>query len=227
MVRDLDVLNETIAALATRVDPQLRATLGPIAVAIRERRTAALESLNKTLGSARYRRLRARLEAFAGSRLPAHGDGRLGEMAPRLVRPVLRATIRAGRRVHADTTPAELHRLRVRVKRLRYALESLRGPQDKAMTKLLRRLARLQDVLGEYQDAVIQGAWLRTHAETTLLAPGPLLGVGALMQLLSRRARRRRKRFPQAWGRLDDAKLHRRVLDELAVDRSTPPSAIA
>jgi CHAD domain-containing protein len=143
------------------------------------------------------------------------------------MRPMLRAAVQAGRRVHEDTSPAELHRLRVRVKRLRYALETLRGPDHKAIGKLLRRLARLQDVLGEHQDAVTQGAWLRTHAETTLLAPGPLLGVGALMQLLSRRARRRRKQFQEAWRRFDDAKLRRRVLGELAVDRSTPPSAVA
>ncbi len=145
-------------------------------------------------------------------------------MAPELLVPLLRATLRAGRRVNTDSSPAELHRLRVRVKRLRYALETLRGPDEKAMSKLLRRLVRLQDVLGDYQDAVTQGAWLRTHAETTLLAPGPLLGVGALMQLLSRRARRRRKRVPVAWQRFDEVKLHRRVLDELSVDPSAPPS---
>ena len=227
VVRDLDVLNEAIAALAKRLDPDLRATLGPIALAIHERRAAALDTLNKTLGSGRYRRVRARLQAFAASRLPAHGVERLGDLAPRLVRPILRAALQAGRRVHEGTSPAELHRLRVRVKRLRYALETLRGADDKATGKLLRRLARLQDVLGEHQDAVTQRAWLRTYAETTLLAPGPLLGAGALMQILSRRARRRRKRYPEAWRRFDDAKLHRRMLDELAVDRSALPSAVA
>jgi CHAD domain-containing protein len=125
--------------------------------------------------------------------------------------------------VNAESPPAEVHRLRVRVKRLRYALETLRGSEDKATDKLLRRLSRLQDVLGDYQDAVTQAAWLRTHAETTLLAPGPLLGVGALLQLLSRRARRRRKRFPESWQRFDQQKLHRRVLDELAAESAGSP----
>jgi CHAD domain-containing protein len=116
-----------------------------------------------------------------------------------------------------------MHRLRVRVKRLRYALETLRGSEDKATGKLLRRLVRLQDLLGDYQDAVTQTAWLRTHAEATLLAPGPLLGVGALLQLLSRRARRRRKRFPERWRQFDQQKLHRRVLEEMGAESSAPP----
>jgi CHAD domain-containing protein len=115
----------------------------------------------------------------------------------------------------------------VRVKRLRYALETLRGSEDKATGKLLRRLVRLQDLLGDYQDAVTQTAWLRTHAEATLLAPGPLLGVGALLQLLARQARRRRKRFPDRWRRFDQQKLHRRVLDELAAEGPAPPGQVA
>jgi CHAD domain-containing protein len=222
-VRDLDVLDQAVADLAKRLDPELRGTLGPIAVAIRERRSVARDALVKSLASGRCRRLRARIGTFAGSRLPTTTDGRLGELAPRLLRPILRTTLRAGRGVNAESPPAEVHRLRVRVKRLRYALETLRGSEDKATDKLLRRLSRLQDVLGDYQDAVTQAAWLRTHAETTLLAPGPLLGVGALLQLLSRRARRRRKRFPESWQRFDQQKLHRRVLDELAAESAGSP----
>jgi CHAD domain-containing protein len=125
--------------------------------------------------------------------------------------------------VNAESSPAEVHRLRVRVKRLRYALETLRGPEDKATSKMLRRLSGLQNLLGDYQDAVTQAAWLRTYAESTLLAPGPLLGVGALLQLLGRRARRRRKRFPEKWGQFDQQKLHRRVLDELAAESAPLP----
>jgi CHAD domain-containing protein len=225
-VRDLDVLDEAVADLAKRLDPELRGTLGPIAVAIRERRSVARDALVKTLASARCRRLRTRIGTFAGSRLPTTTNGRLGEVAPRLLRPLLRTTLRAGRQVSAESSPAEVHRLRVRVKRLRYALETLRGPEDKATGKLLRRLIRLQDLLGDYQDAVTQAAWLRTHAETTLLAPGPLLGVGALLQLLARRARRRRKRFPETWQRVDQQKLHRRVVDELAAEDPAPPGQI-
>lgn len=217
-VRDLDVLDRAVGDLAKRLDPELRATLGPIAVAIRERRAVAQDGLTKTLGSARCRRLRARIGTFAGSRLPATPDGSLGKVAPRLLRPLLRTTLRAGRQVNVESSPAEVHRLRVRVKRLRYALETLRGPEDKATSKMLRRLSGLQNLLGDYQDAVTQAAWLRTYAESTLLAPGPLLGVGALLQLLGRRARRRRKRFPEKWEQFDQQKLHRRVLDEVAAD---------
>jgi hypothetical protein len=51
----------------------------------------------------------------------------LGELAPRVARPLLHAVLRAGHAINEDAAPHVLHRLRVRVKRLRYAFETLVG----------------------------------------------------------------------------------------------------
>src|SRR5207248_2888217 len=80
---------------------------------------------------------------------------------PVLLRPLLRAVLRSGGRLSAESSPAALHRLRIRVKRLRYAVETLGGLGGKSMRKLLRQLVRLQDLLGEHQDAVTIAARLR------------------------------------------------------------------
>jgi CHAD domain-containing protein len=138
--------------------------------------------------------------------------------------------VRAGRRAEETAVPEALHRLRVRVKRLRYALETLGALGDKATAKLLRRLARLQDVLGEHQDAVTEAAWLRRWAETPGLPPGTLLGLGALSDRLVLRARKRRLRFPAPWRRVERRRLRDAVLDELrggARGRARMPRAVA
>jgi CHAD domain-containing protein len=141
---------------------------------------------------------------------------RLGDVAADLVPPLLRAVRRAGRRLHEDAPPEAFHRLRVRVKRLRYALETLRDLGGRRLGKALARLEGLQEVLGEHQDAVAQGARLRELAERSTLPPATLLAMGALMHVLGRRARRCRRRFRRPWKRFDRRRLRRRVLRELA-----------
>src|SRR5205823_4429707 len=80
-----------------------------------------------------------RLAAFADSRAPVGRGARLGDVAPDLLRPHVRAVARAGRRLGPDAEAAELHRLRVRTKRLRYALETLRSLGDRSTRELPRR----------------------------------------------------------------------------------------
>jgi CHAD domain-containing protein len=214
-VRDLDVLALAIRARGRRLDPGLRAGLGPLEAQIRDRRAAAHAALLATLDSARRRTLLTRLGALALTAAPARRE-RLGDLAPDLVRPLLDAVVRAGRRLEPDSASAEaLHRLRVRTKRLRYALETLRGVGGQAVTRMCKRLERLQGFLGEHQDAVTQIAWLRAWAAEAAAPQEALLAAGGLVQTLSRRARRLRRRFPRAWRRIDRRRLHAALAVEL------------
>jgi CHAD domain-containing protein len=102
-------------------------------------------------------------------------------------------------------TSAELHRLRIAVKQLRYAVEffsslfSVRG-----MATLRDRLARLQDILGRINDAAAVDPLLRSataNGSDTAAAAGIVIGwceaQAALerkaLQLAWRRFRRTRK----------------------------------
>jgi CHAD domain-containing protein len=215
-VRDLDVLAEAVTARARKLDQGLRRGLAPLAVTIHDRRATAHAALTATLDSTRCRRLLDRLAAFAESAVPRRPGAALGDVAPDLVRPVLRAMLRAGRHLGADPAPASLHRLRIRAKRLRYALETLRGLGGRALRKVVDRLERLQNVLGEHQDAITQIAWLRAYALEEATPRETTLAIGALVHALDRRARRRRRRFPELWQRLDRTRLRRAVAAELA-----------
>lgn len=220
-VRDLDVLGGALAAQAARLGPELRGALGPVALSIHDQRAAAHTELVAALDSPRCKRLLDRLAAFAENGPVARSESRLGEIAPDLVRPHLRAVRRAGRRAVDETSPETLHRLRVRVKRLRYALETLRGLGGSSLRRLLARLEQLQEFLGEHQDAVTQVAWLRQWAEAAAAPPTTLLAVGAVTHELLRRARKRRLRFSARWRRVDRRKRAAQMLAELS-GRSAP-----
>src|SRR5207247_1380709 len=186
-VRDLDVLSELLRGQAARLDPELRRAGGPLGVMLQEQRARALAALGTALDAKRCRRLLERLAAFADSRAPVGRGTRLGDVAPDLLRPHVRAVVRAGRRLGPDAAPPHLHRLRVRVKRLRYALETLRSLGDRATRELLARLERLQDTLGKGQDAATAIAWLGAYAESPGVPVTSLLPAGALIQALARR----------------------------------------
>jgi len=133
--------------------------------------------------------------------------------------------VRAGRRLGPDAAPPDLHRLRIRVKRLRYAVETLRSLGDRSVREVLVRLERLQDTLGKGQDAATAIAWLRAYAATRGVPAASLLPAGALIQALARRARRRRRRGLKAWRRLERTRLLESVLKELAAAASPPREA--
>jgi CHAD domain-containing protein len=60
-----------------------------------------------------------------------------------------------------DFTPTDLHRLRLASKRLRYTLELFRPLYPAALEERLDALKKLQDFLGDVNDAVASGRLLR------------------------------------------------------------------
>ena len=225
-VRDLDVLFEAVRARAARLDPELRRALGPVGLAIHEQRATALSALVSALDGSKCRRLLGRLGTFADAQTAVRRPRRLADMAPELLKPLVRPVNRVGRRLEPASVPADFHRLRVRVKRLRYALETLRGLGGKPLRRLLVRLERLQDTLGGSQDAVTQIAWLRAYAESPGVLPASLLPVGALVQALARRGEKRRRQGLKVWRKLERTGSLDAVLVELKGQIREPrPSA--
>jgi CHAD domain-containing protein len=213
-VRDPDVLAQLLEDRATRLEPDFIRALEPLSDAIRRQRTVEQERLVAALGSERYRGLVQRLGAVAPEL--AADSVTLGAVAARLIRPQLRAMLRAGAGLDEASPPETLHRLRVRVKKLRYALEPLRAVGGKPARRVLRRLERVQERVGMYHDAVSAAAWLHGWAAESHDAPAmAMMAVGALIHSFERRIRRLRTRSLKAWRRADMDDLARATLDEL------------
>jgi CHAD domain-containing protein len=99
----------------------------------------------------------------------------------------------------------ELHQVRIRAKRVRYAAEALVPVFGKPARRFAGRAAELQTVLGEHQDAVMTVAWLRAQtggtAARTAFAAGELAGIERQAQATAREA------VPAAWRALRPKRL--------------------
>jgi CHAD domain-containing protein len=221
-VRDLDVLDGSLSKETRRLDRALAPDLAPVHREIADRRAAAHAALLEVLDSQRHRTLLARLGALARG-APGRSVPAVAAVAPGLVAPLWRRVLRAGRALTPEASAADFHRLRVRAKRLRYALEALRSLGGRRVRRTLEDLEALQDLLGAHQDQVTQIAWLRAYAETVEAPRATLVAVGALSQALARRSRRSRARTLKAWKRFDRRRRRRRTLGEIGGGRAGGP----
>lgn len=161
--RDADVfLEETLEPLVRRFldDPALKR----LAQEARELRADAYAGVRRLLDSKRYVALLLTLGSHIASRAwrdqPLSAEAAsLFSPAPLEARPLLdrrhKKAIRCGRHI-SQRTEAEKHRLRIQLKKLRYASEFLRGayPSNDA-GRYIRAVAELQDVLGHLNDVVV------------------------------------------------------------------------
>jgi CHAD domain-containing protein len=211
--RECDVTSALISARAARLDPELKASIEPMLAALDERRKSEHAKLYELLASKRYRSLLARLSRPAIKKVGA--QRRLGIVAAQLIRPASRGASRLGEKI-ADDAPALLfHKLRVRIKRLRYELEMMTPLGGKRHRKALKRLEELQELLGLYHDTTVASAWLMSYAETSAAPPRSVLAAGALIQSLGSRENKLRRRCMRAWRRFERSEVMRDTLEEI------------
>jgi CHAD domain-containing protein len=99
---------------------------------------------------------------------------------------------------------AELHRIRILAKRVRYAAEAAEPIAGKIAARFAEAAAALQDVLGDHQDSVTAQQWLRQAGR------GPRAFVaGALTALERETAAHDRAAWHNAWKKLDRKRLRR------------------
>jgi CHAD domain-containing protein len=223
-VRECDVSSALIAARADRIDPDLKAAILPIIAALDQRRKSESARLCELLESKRYRSLLAKLSRPAIKKVGA--DRRLGIVAAQLIRPATRGASRFGEKIADDAPALVFHKLRVRIKRLRYELEMVSQLGAKRHKKTLRRLEALQELLGLYHDVTVASSWLLSYAETSAAPPRTVLAAGALIQSLASREKKLRRQAMRAWRRFERSDAMRDTLEEIRqAGRSLTPTS--
>jgi CHAD domain-containing protein len=198
-VRDTDVLLE-------RFESRLAALSATEAVAgkafldgLRGHRDQARDELLTAMRSERYvallDRLVAATHAIPASTVEDAAEVELGDLVVKPWRKLRRAVEELG----DDPPDAELHAVRIRAKRCRYAAEAVAPAIGKPARQFARAVAGLQEVLGEHQDAVIAGQWLRTHAADGGGRVEAAFVAGELAGLEGVAADASREEWPAAW----------------------------
>ena len=209
--RDLDVfLDETLEPLLRHLpnDPALKR----LRDAAREMRVEAYGRARQAIESRRYARFLLELGAWlAGRRWRQQSvspeSARLFAPARELAGPLLTRRLRSVRKLGSDLprrTLDEKHALRIQVKKLRYAGEFFRSLYPRAgADRMLRRLARLQDVLGHLNDQGMADAILEDIVERLgpEVSADHLRGVGVVSGWTARNAQERLERLEGRWQR--------------------------
>jgi CHAD domain-containing protein len=198
-VRDLDVMlehfDEEAAGLGRGDDARAFRRLRK---ALTQEREEARAALLEAITTERYFRL---LDALEGA-VDAPGTGDVVALEDIAAQAFARLR-KAARALPKRPSDEELHRVRIKTKRARYAAELAEPVLKKAGARFIDRAKTLQDVIGEHQDACVAEGRLRSLAARGGGATG--LAAGRLIERQRLRKRTARKAYPDAWCRVEKA----------------------
>jgi CHAD domain-containing protein len=186
-VRDRDVL---IAYLVEELGTIEEAgAFGAILELLDDERDQAWNEVLAALDSPRYRKVIAELEwppaLREGERLATAATADYGRLR------------KAVKRLGAEPKDEELHRVRIRTKRARYAAEAVGGE-----SRFVARAKDVQDTLGEHQDAVVAEERIRELVAQVRGTGRTALAAGRLIERQRARRAAARAAWPKAWKRL-------------------------
>lgn len=223
-VRDLDVHRANLERCLAELPPGAKADIAPYLQSVAAEHARARRALRRSLASDRFARLSAEFSRFL-EREPSRAALRraLGfsacEGTEQFALRGVRRLRKAGRKMDAGSTPEQLHRLRVRCKRLRYQFQSFEPACGTRLDPAIKELRRLQDALGEHHDAIVAIGRLRTFR-----AAGDPPGCDAacgqrldqIIAIEERTAARALERYARAWQRFEERVRPRRLSHDLA-----------
>jgi CHAD domain-containing protein len=193
--RDLDVMLERLRGDVGELADA--AAAGTLLAQLKRERTAAYAAAVQALSEPRYLELLNRLEREAASPV---ASGRAKGGLRRVFQDEFERSRRTFDRLGRTPSDEALHEARIRVKRARYAAELAAHELEDGGEAFLQAAKRLQDVLGDHQDAVVAqeriGRWAAAHPENADVGDA-ILALERVRQAASREA------WPKLWRKLD------------------------
>jgi CHAD domain-containing protein len=194
-VRDLDVVLQLLRREVERLDETDEAAKALILGRLEEEREHGRRRLLEALESRDYRFVLAALRPP-----PRLADGiddvPLELLAKKEFRRLAKLVERLGKRPDEEA----IHRLRIAIKRARYAAE-LAMPKGGIRKRFLADARVLQDLLGDHQDAVVSERRLRGAAVEDVRTAAAF-AAGRIAERQRARRARVQERLPAAWKRL-------------------------
>jgi CHAD domain-containing protein len=195
LVRDLDILDAYLRPRLAALESAEHRAGQRVLRRLSADRARAQADLNAALDNPRYPRILEQLETFL-SRPPASAsDVSLPDVAATEWKRLRKAVQKLPGRPSAD----DLHAVRIKVKRARYAAELARAAAGERGKRFINQAKKLQDILGDLQDAVVIEQYLHDAIDHT--EPAQALG----KDLVKRQRKRRKKAraaFFEEWPKL-------------------------
>ena len=204
-VRDLDVMLEHLSGEVDALPGTERRAARQLLRALEAERESARATLLEALGNVRYLSLLDSVRAAARAPRAVAVDGDGNDLSLKDIAAGEFGRLRkAVKKLPADPSDDELHGVRIKTKRARYAAELAEGAVGKPAARFVDRAKRLQDVIGEHQDALVSEDRIRSLLRT-VRGPQVAFAAGLLVGRERERRRSAREEWPQAWKRLQQS----------------------
>jgi CHAD domain-containing protein len=197
-LRDLDVLREYLRKELAFLKPAAQVVGDDLFDLVDAQRARAQHKIVAALDGERYTKLLARLERAVQRPKVVSTDLSLPAVAASQFKKLRKAVKALPKKPNDD----DLHAVRIRVKRARYAAELAQPIVGEPAERFVARTKKLQDILGEYQDAVVAEKRLRTLVAEDRRSPLALLA----NELVKRQRVRRQAAqldFFEQWPKLE------------------------
>jgi CHAD domain-containing protein len=205
-VRDTDVLLERFADHLADLPADDQKAGRRLLARLSEQRDQARRRLLGAMAQAKYAQLLDDLVAAAAAPALLPGADRpAAEVTPPLVHKPWKKLRKEVRKAGDDPPDEELHQIRIRAKRARYAAEAVEPVFGKPAERFADAIADIQSVLGDHQDAVVGEAWLREAAGAS--RRDVALVAGMLIAAERAAAAGTRDRWRSVWEAADRGKL--------------------
>lgn len=207
-VRDGDVLLGRLRRRTERLRKESLTGADEILGALESLRGEAYARVLTEMRADRYFALLERLVVAAGEpALHDRANAPARDVLPKLVRRPWRSLEMRIAQFDSSPSDQELHDARIRTKRVRYAAEAaapVLGPEAQAFA---RAAGRLQDVLGNLNDAVVAAHWLDDWASSSGATAAGVEAAAELAAIERAAAESSRKRWEKAWHELAEPAL--------------------
>jgi CHAD domain-containing protein len=163
--RDADVLLARLQGRTELIPATEAPGVAQVIEAMQQRRKEAHTALITSISGERYVALLDRLvEAARRPIVRPDADVPVKGIVADLLEGPWRHLREAVKEVGKQPEDVELHMVRIRAKRVRYAADAVAPIVGKPARRFADAAAALQAILGEHNDAVVAGTWLRTWA---------------------------------------------------------------
>jgi CHAD domain-containing protein len=215
-VRDMDILLARLQKATSKRDRDggFSLALEPLFAGIEARRVSAAKALGEALESDRYRRLLAALERAAErSALTDAAREPCRTVLPPLAAAAWRRLKKGASALRSSAAVEEIHEVRKRAKRTRYTAELiapiLGDRANHSAGPFIRRTTRIQDALGEHQDATVARREIERELADRADDQAFVQAAEALLETQHKAARDALGDFFKIWEKLNRKRLRR------------------
>lgn len=208
-VRDVDIRIEAVNAFCGKLAASERPALGPLLAHLKSERVQARTRMLRALDAKPTREwLDTLADQLARVMLPVKSASSRNAAAlavvPDLIHKRYRKLRKCARRLTRESSMQEFHKVRVRAKKLRYALDVIAPTYAKPTDEMLAALHKLQNKLGTQHDADVVAKYLTQLAmqPPADFSAATLFMMGRMAELHTREAARLSGKIERPWRKV-------------------------